>query len=343
MGTMKDLAGAYFRGLMIKVVVLLAFVGAIALCGVMSGFAAADQVPAVTVAQTCDTLLPGGVKTDIDGSHPTLVISAPAGKVFDQVCVKAGSANQGLGAEFFAGCSGLSTCTISHSSGKDISHWSYTAKVVTTPPPRPQNLNLTFMQPCQPAEGQPPVTMARWRVRNPNAFAVDYAVDKAGTGQILSGTAPAGDSFFETPWGAQTLILKWSSGSNTKAGGNTYNGTVCPLPDPVCHDETALNYGEVGECKYDDTPPPLPTPTPPPPVSCEPITHMWYQCNTGNWTWSGPSGSKCWCQGLNGHRVTQESYDCGATWTTWFDGERTKVDYSWLGFYPGEVCPIGGC
>jgi len=68
---------------------------------------------------------------------------------------------------------------------------------------------------------------------------------------------------------------------------------------------------------------------------------MWYECNTGNWTWSGTSGSKCWCQGLSGHRVTRQSYDCGETWTYWYDGERTD-GYRWLGFYPGEDLPDWG-
>lgn len=96
-------------------------------------------------------------------------------------------------------------------------------------PPSIAKLNLTFMQPCKPAEGTP--QLAEWRITNPNAFSVAYTVEKYGTGQILSGTAPAGQSFFTTPWGAQTLILKWNGGSVTKAGGNTYNGKTCPV-DP---------------------------------------------------------------------------------------------------------------
>lgn len=94
------------------------------------------------------------------------------------------------------------------------------------PEPVIENLKLTFMQPCEPTEGEP--AQAEWRVRNPNDFAVDYTVDKAGTGQILSGTAPAGDSFFYTAWGTQTLILKWANDSTTKSGGDSFNGTMCP-------------------------------------------------------------------------------------------------------------------
>jgi hypothetical protein len=99
-------------------------------------------------------------------------------------------------------------------------------------------LNLTFMQPCQPAEGTP--ALAEWRITNPNSFPVPYTVDKAGTGQILSGTAPAGQSFFTTPWGAQTLILKWAGGQNTKAGGDSYNGTMCYAP--------TVDWVLIGDC-----------------------------------------------------------------------------------------------
>ncbi len=125
-------------------------------------------------------------------------------------------------------------------------------------------MNLTFMRPCEPAEGTP--ELAEWRVRNPNAFDVPYTVEKAGTGQILSGVAPAGDSFFTTPWGAQTLILEWESGSKTKAGGDSYNGVcyeVCNPDSQETDDDYTLwvNVGnpydwgdwvdkEVGFCKF---------------------------------------------------------------------------------------------
>ena len=99
------------------------------------------------------------------------------------------------------------------------------------PTPKIENLNLTFMQPCEPIEGVP--SQAEWRVRNPNDFYVDYTVDKAGAGQILADEAPPGDSFFYTAWGAQTLILKWEGGQKIKAGGDSYNGTMCEIPEPA--------------------------------------------------------------------------------------------------------------
>jgi hypothetical protein len=101
----------------------------------------------------------------------------------------------------------------------------------TTCPAEVEDLKLTFMQPCEPTEGEP--EQAEWRVRNPNDFAVQYSVERAGEGEILSGVAPAGDSFFYTDWGSQTLILKWETGSNTKAGGDSFNGTMCPVDEPT--------------------------------------------------------------------------------------------------------------
>lgn len=90
-----------------------------------------------------------------------------------------------------------------------------------------ERLNLTFMQPCEPADGSNP-EQARWRVRNPNDFEVTYDVWKAGEGIIMEDqTAPPGDSFFYTPWGAQTLKIIWGGGSKTKAGGDTFNGEIC--------------------------------------------------------------------------------------------------------------------
>jgi len=84
-------------------------------------------------------------------------------------------------------------------------------------------LTLTFMPPCK-SGGTP--DYAEWRVRNPNSYPVDYTVLKLGTGQILSGTAPAGYSFFHTPWGEQTLILLFFDfGSSPETGGDSYSGS----------------------------------------------------------------------------------------------------------------------
>lgn len=68
-------------------------------------------------------------------------------------------------------------------------------------------LLLTFMQDCDPAVNV-------WRVRNPNP------------GPVMTdpfGEVPPGDSFYSRPGGAETIVLKWDGGQNTKAGGNDGN------------------------------------------------------------------------------------------------------------------------
>lgn len=84
-----------------------------------------------TNTNVCDPMDSG--KIDVDGPS-SFSVTAPDGYLIDAVCVKAGSANQGLGPEVTTVDPPQSTVTISHSSGKDISHWSasYTPAPSTT-------------------------------------------------------------------------------------------------------------------------------------------------------------------------------------------------------------------
>ncbi len=65
------------------------------------------------------------------GNATSLTIFAPEGQVIVQVCVKAGSTQQGNGPEFTDFDPGVTQTTISHTSGKEISHYS----VKYGPPP----------------------------------------------------------------------------------------------------------------------------------------------------------------------------------------------------------------
>jgi hypothetical protein len=67
------------------------------------------------------------------GNQTSVTITAPAGKVIVQVCVKAGSAEQGDGPEFTNFNPGVTQTTLSHTSGKEISH--YSVKFADAPPP----------------------------------------------------------------------------------------------------------------------------------------------------------------------------------------------------------------
>jgi hypothetical protein len=100
-------------------IVTLATVGAIGTAGTVG--AGVDQV--------CPDLDTG--KIDPPGDPTSFTFTAPEGQVIVQICVKAGSAQQGDGPEFIDFDPGVTSATFSHPSGKEISHFS----VKFGPPP----------------------------------------------------------------------------------------------------------------------------------------------------------------------------------------------------------------
>jgi hypothetical protein len=105
----------------------------------------------MTIENTCED---NGTKVDVVGDHATVEVSAPDGFLISGYCVKAGSARQGDGPELVVVDPPAATVTISHSSGKDVSH--YTIDVVpvpttTTEPP------TTTTEPPVPTTVVPPV------------------------------------------------------------------------------------------------------------------------------------------------------------------------------------------
>ncbi len=71
-------------------------------------------------------------KIDVSGDQTSVTVTAPAGQLISGYCVKAGSEKQGLGAEFVTVNPPQASVTITHSSGKGVSHYSLT--FVTAPP-----------------------------------------------------------------------------------------------------------------------------------------------------------------------------------------------------------------
>lgn len=63
-------------------------------------------------------------KIDVRSGIRTITIQAPPGKKISQVCVKAGSAQQDLGAKYIDYDPAKVSVTFRHPSGKDISHYS---------------------------------------------------------------------------------------------------------------------------------------------------------------------------------------------------------------------------
>lgn len=80
--------------------------------------------------QICPALDSG--KIDTTGDPLSVTFTAPDGYLIDGFCVKAGSATQGLGAEFVTVDPPQKTVTITHSSGKAVSH--YSVSYVKVPP-----------------------------------------------------------------------------------------------------------------------------------------------------------------------------------------------------------------
>jgi len=63
-------------------------------------------------------------KIDVADGIQSIEITAPDGLEITAVCVKAGSANQGLGVQITYYSPSQLTVTLSHYSGKDLSHYS---------------------------------------------------------------------------------------------------------------------------------------------------------------------------------------------------------------------------
>jgi len=68
----------------------------------------------------------GGDKVDLSGEQATYTVTAPDGYLISGYCVKSGSVNQGDGPVYVGVNPSAQTVTISHPSGKAISHYSLT-------------------------------------------------------------------------------------------------------------------------------------------------------------------------------------------------------------------------
>ncbi len=91
-------------------------------------------------------------KIDVSGSHTTLTVVAPEGQLISGYCVKAGSINNENGPVYVSVNPPAAQVTISHPSGKDISHYSV-LYVASTPAPAVTDVcsNLGGDQPTVPA------------------------------------------------------------------------------------------------------------------------------------------------------------------------------------------------
>ena len=132
------------------------FVLTVGVAAALATFGAAGTVGAQE--QVCPNLDTGHLSA---GNQTSVTITAPEGKVIVQVCVKAGSVEQGDGPEFTNLNPGVTQTTISHTSGKEISH--YSVKFADAPPPNgppPNGPPPNGPPPNGPPPNGPPPTKA---------------------------------------------------------------------------------------------------------------------------------------------------------------------------------------
>ncbi|KZE92863.1 hypothetical protein AVP42_02129 [Agromyces sp. NDB4Y10] len=113
------------------------FAAALLLAGGAVAFSTAPAYAAQN-DQVCAGLDSG--KIDTQGDVSSVTITAPEGYLITEYCVKAGSANQGLGPEYVTVDPPVKSLEITHSSTKDVSHYSFAyekEQTHTTPPTTP--------------------------------------------------------------------------------------------------------------------------------------------------------------------------------------------------------------
>jgi hypothetical protein len=107
-------------------------------------------------AQNDNEQVCAGDKVDVGGEQLSIVVNAPEGYLISEYCVKAGSIEQGDGPEYVTVDPPASSVTISHSSGKAISHYSLTLVQIPTPTEVPPTVTPTDVPPTVTPTDVPP-------------------------------------------------------------------------------------------------------------------------------------------------------------------------------------------
>jgi uncharacterized repeat protein (TIGR01451 family) len=111
--------------------------------------------------------------------------------------------------------------------------------------PPVENLNLTSL--CS----DDPNTTRRWRITNPNSFAVEVSWRVHGTAQTGTVTAEPGNTFFftNTVTGANTTIISWfNEKGEKKEVTKASNGWACgqaPVVKQVCNETASVRTFEI--------------------------------------------------------------------------------------------------
>jgi hypothetical protein len=126
--------------------------------------------PAAAQQAVCPGLDSG--KIDTTGDPGSVTVTAPEGFLISGYCVKAGSDESDAGAAFVTVSPPSASVTISHPSGKAVSHYSYSLVAIQTPPTTP-----------------PPTTPPTNPPKNPPS---ETSTDSNPGAEILGGTSGGG-------------------------------------------------------------------------------------------------------------------------------------------------------
>lgn len=118
-------------------------------------------------------------------------MTAPEGFLIDGYCVKAGSDESDAGAEYVTVNPPQATVTITHSSGKAVSHYSYSLVEIQTPPTSPPPMTPPPSLETPPSE-TPTESSPEDDVLGAAASGGPGGGDVAGVSQIPSGAVAAG-------------------------------------------------------------------------------------------------------------------------------------------------------
>jgi hypothetical protein len=161
-----------------------------------------------------------GTKVDVTGAYPAIILTAPNGFLISGYCVKAGSDKQGLGPEEVVVYPAQATVTLTHTSGKDISHYTYTLIEFSPPPPctRPGEQSIfegpacvppsvtTTIQPPAPTTAPPVTSVATTAPPSVPSTTIPTSVSS----EVLHATVPtavAGETLAYTGVNAGGLLL----------------------------------------------------------------------------------------------------------------------------------------
>jgi hypothetical protein len=104
--------------------------------------------PAAAQQAVCPGLDSG--KIDTSGDPGSVTVTAPEGYLISGYCVKGGSDESDAGVAFVTVSPPQASVTISHPSGKAVSHYSYSLVAIQTPPTTPPPTNPPTSPPTNP-------------------------------------------------------------------------------------------------------------------------------------------------------------------------------------------------